>query len=55
MALEKVAYVRALGQIELIFTFASSTFWFRERIRPLETAGCALIVAGILALLAAAT
>ena len=55
MTLEKVAYVRALGQIELIFTFASSVFWFREKIARLELAGCLLIVAGILTLLGTAT
>ena len=52
MALQKVAYVRALGQIELVFTFASSVFLFRERIRPMEFVGCVLILAAILALLA---
>lgn len=55
MTLEKVAYVRALGQIELVFTFASSVFWFRETITRMELAGCLLIVGGIVVLLAAAT
>jgi len=55
MTLEKVAYVRALGQIELVFTFASSVFWFRETITRLELAGCVLIVGGIVVLLGAAT
>lgn len=51
MALQQVAYVRALGQIELLFTFAASVFVFRERINRIELAGCLLIVAGILLLL----
>ncbi|SOC41345.1 uncharacterized membrane protein [Rhizobium subbaraonis] len=51
MALQQVAYVRALGQIELLFTFASSYFVFRERINRMEAAGCTLIVTGILLLL----
>lgn len=51
MALQQVAYVRALGQIELIFTFASSVFLFKETINRLEVAGCLLIVSGILTLL----
>jgi drug/metabolite transporter (DMT)-like permease len=51
MTLQQVAYVRALGQIELVFTFMASIFLFRERINRMETAGCLLIVAGILLLL----
>ncbi len=51
MALQQVAYVRALGQIELVFTFMASIFLFRERITKMEAAGCVLIVAGILLLL----
>jgi drug/metabolite transporter (DMT)-like permease len=51
MALQPVAYVRALGQIELIFTFATSIFIFKERINVMEIAGCLLIVSGILLLL----
>lgn len=52
MALQPVAYVRALGQVELIFTFISSWFFFRERLSLAEFLGCLLIVAGILGLLA---
>lgn len=50
MTLQQVAYVRALGQIELVFTFMASVFLFKEKINRLEVAGCLLIVAGILAL-----
>ncbi|WP_377291257.1 EamA family transporter [Rhizobium sp. SG2393] len=52
MTLQQVAYVRALGQIELVFTFISSVFIFRERINRIEVTGCLLIVSGILLLLA---
>lgn len=51
MALQPVAYVRSLGQIELVFTFASSVLVFKEKINALEVAGCLLIVLGILVLL----
>lgn len=51
MTLERVAYVRALGQIELVFTFAATVFVFREKINRLEIAGSLLIVAGIVLLL----
>jgi len=51
MTLEQAAVVKALAQVEMIFTFASSVFFFRERINRLETAGCVLIVGGILLLL----
>lgn len=51
MTLQNAAYVRALGQIELIFTFAASYLAFGERSTPLEIAGIALVTLGILALL----
>ncbi len=50
MTLQQAAIVKALAQIEMIFTFASSVFIFKERINRLEVAGCVLIVAGILVL-----
>ena len=51
MTLQQVAYVRALGQIELVFTFMASWLLFRERVNAMELAGCLLIVSGILGLL----
>jgi drug/metabolite transporter (DMT)-like permease len=51
MTLEQAALVRSLAQIEMIFTFASSVFFFGERINWIETVGCVLIVGGILMLL----
>ncbi len=49
--LQNGSYVRALGQIELLFTFVASTRVFRERVHPLEWIGCGLILAGIFLLL----
>jgi drug/metabolite transporter (DMT)-like permease len=49
--LQNAAYVRAVGQVELVFTFAISYFFFRERATPVEIAGILLVVAGILVLL----
>jgi drug/metabolite transporter (DMT)-like permease len=51
MTLQHAAIVKSLAQIEMLFTFASSVFIFRERINRLEIAGCVLIVGGILVLL----
>ncbi len=51
MTLQQVAYVRALGQIELVFTFMASYFLFHERVNRMEVFGCLLIVCGILGLI----
>jgi drug/metabolite transporter (DMT)-like permease len=51
MTIENAAYVRALGQIELVFTFASSHFLFREKTERLELVGIALVIGGLLILL----
>lgn len=51
MTLQQVAVVKALAQVEMLFTFASSVFFFKEKINRLEIAGCVLIVAGVLLLL----
>ena len=51
MTLENAAYVRAVGQVELVFTFAASYFLFRERPSGQELIGALLIVAGIVILL----
>jgi drug/metabolite transporter (DMT)-like permease len=51
MALQQVAYVRALGQIELVFTFMASYFLFHERVNRMELCGCLLILCGILGLI----
>lgn len=51
LTLQNAAYVRALGQVELVFTFASSALIFGERVRRWEVVGIALIVGAILLLL----
>jgi len=51
MTLQTAAAVKALAQVEMIFTFASSVLIFREHVNKLEIFGCILIVAGILVLL----
>ncbi len=53
MTLQQVAVVKAVAQVELLFTFASSVLVFKEKINRLEIAGCVLIVAGVLLLLVA--
>lgn len=51
MTLQNAAYVRALGQIELIFTFAAAYLFFKERASKVELLGIALVTGGILLLL----
>jgi len=48
--LENAAYVRALGQIELVFTFFASVVVFREKTSRAEVIGILLVVAAILLL-----
>lgn len=51
--MQNAAYVRALGQIELIFTFIASVVFFREKINRLEFLGILLVGGGILILVLA--
>lgn len=51
MTIQNAAYVRALGQVELIFTFIASVFVFRERSNRLELAGVLFVAGGLLLLL----
>jgi len=48
MSIQNVAYVRALGQIELFFTLVVSIFYFKERIKLKEIYGIFLILLGII-------
>lgn len=50
MTLQQVAVVKALAQVEMLFTFASSVIFFKESINRLEIAGCVLIVLGVVLL-----
>ncbi|MDP4796205.1 MAG: DMT family transporter [Rhodospirillales bacterium] len=49
--LENAALVRAVGQIELVFTFIASTVFFHEKSTKLEMLGILLVIAGILLIL----
>jgi len=51
--LQNAAYVRAVGQIELVFTFLASVVFFREKVSRLEISGILLVVGAILLLLLA--
>jgi drug/metabolite transporter (DMT)-like permease len=51
MTIQNAALVRALGQLELIFTIAASVLIFREKIARGELLGILLVVGGILILL----
>lgn len=51
--LQNATHVRALGQIELVFTFIATLFFFREKVSPAEVAGIILITASIITILMA--
>ncbi|WP_050931420.1 hypothetical protein [Aestuariivita boseongensis] len=49
-ALQTAAYVKALGQVELLLSLLASILFFKESVTSREIAGMALLVASILAL-----
>ena len=49
--LQNATYVRALGQIELLFTFVATLLFFREKVSRVEVAGIVLITAAIILVL----
>lgn len=51
--LQNATYVRALGQIELVFTFIATLLFFREKVSRPEIAGIALIIGAIIIILLA--
>ncbi len=51
MTLQNAAYVRALGQVELLFAYGASVLLFREKIVRQELSGMLIMVAGIALLL----
>jgi uncharacterized membrane protein len=51
MTIERAAYVKALGQVELLFTLALSVLFFKERSTPKELLGMALVAGSIIVLL----
>lgn len=48
--LENAAHVRALGQVEVIFTLTASILFFREKVTAREICGVLLVAAGVVAL-----
>ena len=46
--LQSAAYVKALGQVELLFTFLFSALWLKERSSAKELGGAGLIVLSLL-------
>jgi drug/metabolite transporter (DMT)-like permease len=51
--LQNAAYVKALGQVELIFSLLASTLFFRESVAARELVGMALLALSILTLVLA--
>ena len=51
MTLERAAYVRALGQVELLFAFFVTLVIFREKVRMSELLGAVAVVFGLVLLL----
>ena len=51
--LQNATYVRALGQVELIFTYIATVMVFKEKMTRAELVGIGLIAAGIMILLMA--
>lgn len=51
MAMQNASYVRAVGQVEVIFTWWISVRYFGETIARLELVGIATILAGVLLLI----
>lgn len=50
VTLQNAAHVRALGQVEVVFTLAASILFFKEHITAREIAGVALIAIGVVVL-----
>lgn len=53
MSLETVALVKTLGQVEVLFTLAISSAWFREKLGQRDLLGLGLIVVGALCVILA--
>lgn len=49
--LASAAIIKAVAQVEMLFTYASSIFIFKEKVSKSEVFGCVLIVVGILILI----
>ncbi|MBC8240444.1 MAG: DMT family transporter [Alphaproteobacteria bacterium] len=51
--LQNAAYVRAVGQVELIFTFIASIVFFKEKTNAMELVGILVIFAAVIAIILA--
>ena len=51
ITIERAAYVKALGQVELLFTLALSVLYFKERSTPKELMGMGMVAGSIVVLL----
>jgi len=51
--LQNAAYVRAVGQVELIFTFIASILFFKEKTNAMELVGILVIFAAVIAIILA--
>jgi uncharacterized membrane protein len=49
--LQNAALVKAVGQVELVFTYLFSIFWLKERSTKKEVMGLVLILAALLAII----
>ncbi len=47
MTLQNAAIVKALAQVEMLLAFATTVFFFKEKITRLEAIGCLLVAAGV--------
>jgi drug/metabolite transporter (DMT)-like permease len=47
-AIAPVAMVRAVGQVEVVFTLLFSRFYLKEVLKRTDVAGLVLVVAGVL-------
>jgi drug/metabolite transporter (DMT)-like permease len=47
-ALAEIALVRAVGQVEIVFTLLFSRFYLKETLKPGDVAGLVLVVCGVL-------
>jgi drug/metabolite transporter (DMT)-like permease len=50
-ALAPVALVRAVGQVEILFTLLFSRFFLGEKLKGKDVAGAILVVAGVVLVL----
>jgi len=52
-SLQNAAYVRAVGQVEIVFTLLASALYFRERLHLREGLGIALVILSVVAIVLA--